>query len=557
MRKAIISLFTICILLSCGRGYREAMDVAQSQMMSAPDSSLTILQGMDGQALSTRGLRARYALLLTMARDKCYMDVSQDTIIRVAYDWYQHHGSKQERMLSAYYMGVVQQQAGNSIEAILAFREAEPLAKELADYRQQSLTEQHLSAIFARNYDRNQALEYAQRSLKAAELSGDSLMADYCRLDIVNQLLGQFCYADAEEKLEQLLLNSQNNPIMLSFALKKKAHVLIFQKPHNYEGAKSLYEEISSLGVVRLVAEDYGKLALIEQAMGNSSMAQKYLNIEQTLIRERIDSLVFLNDCYNVYDKRGEWRKAMEYLSERDVLQDKVVMDLLRQSETHALEVYYRETLSFVRLRSQYRRYIAVTVGVILFSIIITLILLIKKKNRRLLEDMVKIQEFSDNLDNLKGNDSTTYSILEGLINDKVHSLQQLSESFFSWEDSAIKKREEKKGMMMKDEIISAFRKQLGELRNDHTFIRSLEQSLDVTEKGLMKQVRKVLRQEKELDYTILTLLFSGFSIKSISYLLRMSEAALRMRKTRYKQQFESLSEQEGRFFLEKLGVEN
>lgn len=134
MKNAIVALFTFCLLLSCSREYREAMDIAQSQMMSAPDSSLAILQGMDGQALSTRGLRARYALLLTMARDKCYMDVSQDTTIRVAYDWYQHHGSKQERMLSAYYMGVVQQQAGNSIEAILAFREAEPLAEELADY---------------------------------------------------------------------------------------------------------------------------------------------------------------------------------------------------------------------------------------------------------------------------------------------------------------------------------------------------------------------------------------------------------------------------------------
>ena len=114
-----------------------------------------------------------------MARDKCYMDVSQDTTIRMAYEWYQHHGSKKDRMLSAYYMGVVQQQAGNSLEAALAFREAEPLAEELADYRQLSLIEQHLSGVFARNYDHVRALEYAKKSLESAEMAEEKLMADY------------------------------------------------------------------------------------------------------------------------------------------------------------------------------------------------------------------------------------------------------------------------------------------------------------------------------------------------------------------------------------------
>ena len=62
------------------------------------------------------------------------------------------------------------------------------------------------------------------------------------------------------------------------------------------------------------------------------------------------------------------------------------------------------------------------------------------------------------------------------------------------------------------------------------------------------------MSSEKELDFSILTLLFSGFSIKSISYLLRMSEASLRMRKTRFKQQFELMTEPERSLFMEKLG---
>ena len=105
----------------------------------------------------------------------------------------------------------------------------------------------------------------------------------------------------------------------------------------------------------------------------------------------------------------------------------------------------------------------------------------------------------------------------------------------------------------MRDEIISSFRKQLNELREDQSFISTLEQSLNLKEEGVMEKVRERLPNEKELDFSILTLLFSGFSIKSISFLLRMSEASLRMRKTRYKQQFKNMPEPFRSQFLENL----
>ena len=554
MRKAIIFLFTICILLSCGRGYREAMDIAQSRMVSAPDSSLTILQGMDGQALSTRGLRARYALLLTMARDKCYMDVSRDTTIRTAYDWYQHHGSKQEHMLSAYYLGVVQQQAGNSLEAALAFREAEPLAKDLADYRQLSLIEQHLSAIFASKYDHVRALEYAQQSLDAAIAAGDSLMADYCRYDVARQLLAEYRYNDAEVIVNRILSNSKKDSYLYSAALRQRARILLYREPHDYEGAKALYDEINSLGTIKYMAEDYGLLALLEQEKGNVAGADSYIKQELSLLDDEIDSLVYYNDCYNLYEKRGEWKTSLDFLSKRSNLQDRIVMGLLAQSETHALELHYQENLTLVQLQAKYHRYAGEVAGLVFFLIIVSLVVLLNMKNRRLLEEMATIQEFSEDLDRLKASNFATYRIVEDLISDKVHSLQQLSESYFSWEDSAVKKREQKNGMLMKDDIISLFRRQLGELRDEHAFIESLEHSLNIKEGGLMKRARQLLNQEKELDFSILTLLFSGFSIKSMSYLLRMSEASLRMRKTRYKQRFESLPEQERTLFLAKLG---
>lgn len=555
MKRFILYLSLLGMICSCA-GYRNrqtTMDLAESLMGVAPDSSLALLNNIDRGSLFPYGMQMRHILLSTMAHNKCRMEMSADSSIRLAYDWYQRHGSKRYRMLSAYYLGVVRQSIGDNIEAVLAFREAEPLAENLEDYRQLSLIQQHLCGVFSDNYDHVRALEYAEASLKAAEKASEPLMVAYCRYDIAKQLLAVYRYDEAEKIIDTLLQNTDAPPAFLSVVLGMKARILLFRKPYDYEGAIGIYDRMVAMGTDLFSIEDYGRLALIEEIKGNKDKADQCLRRELSLVLTDVDSLVYYNDCYNLNDRRGDWKSAVDYLFKRTEIQDRITIELLGQSETHALESFYKEKLALELLRTRYRQYAAVFGGIVSIVIILSLIVLLNKKNRRLLEDMAKIQEFSEDISRLNASNVDTYKVVDSLIADKVCSLQQLSESFFSWEDEAVKKRENKKGSLMRDEIISSFRKQLNELREDQSFISTLEQSLNLKEEGVMEKVRERLPNEKELDFSILTLLFSGFSIKSISFLLRMSEASLRMRKTRYKQQFENLPEPFRSQFLENL----
>lgn len=541
MRRGIIFIVALLPLFSCGREYKEVMDSAEAQMMQAPDSALALMQSIVAKDLPTRGLRARHALLLTMAKNKCYQDISSDTTIRMSYEWYQRHGSKRYKMLSSYYLGFVEQKRGNSIEAALAFREAEPLAEELKDYRQLSLVDQHLSAIFATNYDHVRALEYAEKSLEAAKKAGEELMADYCKYDVAVQLLAKFRYEDAELIIDELLLKKNNlsNGFYRTIA-SLKARILLFKKPTDYLGAKTIFDNLLSTKNSSFTSNDYGRIALIEEMCGNSERADYYLNESFHLVSTKIDSLGYFNDCYNVFDQRGDKDRALASLSKRADLQDEIVIDLLGQSETHALESHYKNKWELELAQSRARMYLFGLIGFVILVIISIVVYFFLKRNRAVLEDMARAQDLSNDLMNT-------------LVSDKIKSLQALSESYFSWEDASVRKREKRNGKQTRDEIITTFRTQLNNLRNDKSFISTLEKSLNLTEDGLMKKVRECLPEGKELDFSILTLLFSGFSIKSISFLLRMSEASLRMRKTRYKQAFEAMDSPEREVFLSKL----
>lgn len=557
--KRFIFFSCLVLLLSCSerQASRTILKQAEESMTAEPDRSLVLVQGVDGSSLPTKGLRARHALLLTMAQDKCFIDVSNDSTIRMAYDYFRKHGSLRDRLLSTYYLGVIKQNAGEYIDAALSFREAEPLAEELEDYRQLSLINQHLSHIFSLNYDHIRALEYAEAALLAAEKGEEYLMADYCRLDLAKQLLSKGDYSKAEGILRGLIAARSDMKDLFFSASLTLARVLIYKPNPEMKEAHDLLLKIQDLKSAEALSRNLmymTKLAVVLEQEGDTQFSNELLNQSSLLLKSPIDSVVYYNSQSGILANRKEWKKAFNSLSAAYKTQDRVITGLLGQSLTHSMESFYADKLEIEHVRSHSRLYLLGFISSILLAIIIALFFILEKKNKVLLDDIAKIQEVSDDLQQLRAKNATSYKLFERFISDKVKSLQQLSESYFSWDESAIKKREKNYGKLMKEEVIYSFRKQLGELRGDQSLIPALEQSLNLSEDGLMEKARLLLKNDKELDYSILILLFSGFSIKSISYLFRMSEASLRMRKTRFKQQFESLSEPARGVFLKKLG---
>lgn len=540
--RYLLSLGSFVCLFSCveNRDARTVFDQAESIMSTAPDSALALIRGIDGQSLSTKGLRARHALLLTMARDKNYIDVFEDSTIRVAYDYYLHHGKEKNRLLATYYLGVILQNANESIDAALAFREAEFLAERLEDYRQLSLAEQHLAHIYAQNYDHVRALKYAEKALDAAESAGEQLMAGYCRLDIANQMIREYRYEDAGNVLLSILQSVKSDHPLYSLAARSMAHVLMFQRQPDPLAAKQYYQTINMAKTISLNSHDLGVLALISESENKSKQADRYLEIAESLLRTPADSATFYNDGRNVYNIRKDWEKAHDAKTKSVIIQDRITIQLLGQSISHAMENHYEDNWIIEKERSRSRLFLFIMIGTVLLVASLAIFLYFRKRNQQVLDDMVKIQDISSEL-------------METLIADKIKHLHQLSVLFFSWEDSSVLKSERRQGYLTKDELISSFRTQLSELRKDHSFISSVERSLNLSENGIMEKARQSLGNENELGYAILTLLFSGFSIKSIGYLFRMSEASLRMRKSRFKKQFDLMSEPLRSVFLKKL----
>ena len=108
MRRSIsftkLFFVMLSVLVSCYQSHKRELDLAYTLAESKPDSALAFLNRINQGKLSDEDM-AKYALIYYMAQDKSGLDVDNDSLIRIAYDWYGEHQDDSLYATALYYMG--------------------------------------------------------------------------------------------------------------------------------------------------------------------------------------------------------------------------------------------------------------------------------------------------------------------------------------------------------------------------------------------------------------------------------------------------------------------
>lgn len=457
-------------------------------------------------------------------------------------------------MLSAYYLGVVHHNACDYLQAAIDFNQALSLAQELNDYHYAGLACKHLSSIHSNNYNHVLALDYSQQAVRFFDSCGETLSADYAKMSVAEQLSRNKEWESSMYITDSILLNNSNYSL-LRRALWLKTDLLIVWK-EDYSTAMRYLEQIP----IRPIKED--TLAFLEYkgflmgALGNDAESDRCFGLAEAMIDNNIDSLTVLNQRSGIYRIRGDYKNAYDALRQATEIQYTEIQNLLGQSVTRAMENHYKESLVKEKEAGYTHRIVFLLSTIILLLIVMGLVFYARKLHLDRVQDMADIDSLNKDLQALQANNMFFRKTADSVIIDKVQFLQRLSESYFSWTDEEVRKREKKKGNLTKEELISAFRQQLSEIRSNRQFIVSLEDAVNSSNDNLIQRLRTEYKDKlKEQDISILTMLYSGLSVKSIAFYLRTTEAALRTRKTRYKHLFEENPTPSSAEFIQRLSL--
>lgn len=131
-----ILLLSCVLALSCqrhGSGNWSAMSEAASIMEGRHEEAYAILDSLDTGGMNRRE-SARYSLLMSMALDKKYIDLTTDSLIAPAVKYYRNHGTADEKLKTAFYHSRILENAGDTDAALKILLEGERYAKKADDH---------------------------------------------------------------------------------------------------------------------------------------------------------------------------------------------------------------------------------------------------------------------------------------------------------------------------------------------------------------------------------------------------------------------------------------
>lgn len=130
---SVLLLLACCITSCSNRKLQETLNRAESLMEAQPDSAFSILKGIDKSSLGSESEKARYALLMSMALDKNYIDTTTFDILQPAIDYYMENGNANDKLRTFYYQGRIFQNQGDRDNALNTFIKAIDISPESND----------------------------------------------------------------------------------------------------------------------------------------------------------------------------------------------------------------------------------------------------------------------------------------------------------------------------------------------------------------------------------------------------------------------------------------
>ena len=561
--KVIFLLLIIMLLASCAgnRKYDDLMQRADSIMNVNDDSAKVAIRMLDGVKPQlpefSKSQKMRYELLRHKAMNKACITFTSDSVMKEVVDYYDHHGSANERMLANYVLGCVYRDMHEAPMALEYYNKATEQADTTAadcDYATLYRVYSQMGFLFSKQYLLYQELNAFDKAEKYAYLAKDTFNAivNYQNQGEVYAFLGKKDSVIAINLLAAKLFKKHGNDYAAAIAfgcnynyyIEKKDSINAkkafeaysstgYEGNSNYEDAKAyvLYQKGTYYLFVNKQDSAYDNLSLSFKmcksysikAATTKALAQYYAKVNQPAMAMKY---ALQSSEYNDSDLIEARKTQLQQVQAMyDYSRNQEIAKNAEQKAERSTRMNYMIVLSclmlFLLLSYIYRKQIAIKKKKIAVSKLLYEDSLLKLK--RLQDERAKLVAENDNkLAQVIMEKENTISKLKAEIThiQERYSLSSVSDADLILKDSSIYKKIKFIEVHPKEKMCEEDWKELA----------------DTIEEVVPNFIPVLKNKLNDKDYQICLLVRLGFSTSLIAKLLGLSDAAIsKSRKTMLK----------------------
>lgn len=541
--KLLFYILIILELFSCDRvDIRQKLDSAELYLQQKPDSALAILTSIKMEDLSNKGTIARYALLMSAAKDKNYIDVTDDSLINIAVNYYSERDVIKYRMMSNYYSGLIKTRNGDYSSAIISMDKAEMDANTLDDFLYSGLINRAKGDIFSRTNNSSAAQSCIREAIKMFKHLNNPDYAAYAELGLAISFLNSKDYDKAKILLDQV--NSYDHEHLNKLCAIERAELLVNTGGDPFEAVQLFQSALDNdFGL-----NDYALYALALDRIGQRQSADIIFNKAYGLCSSQEDSATVNFIMASALSSRGEYKEAYQLTRNSSFVQDSLTRILLQQSVSNAQRDYFKSELLIEEECSRHLR--IENVLIIIISLLVLIILTFasltyrKQKEEELKEQMLQLSLWKDEY---QKSEQEKASLLGSLFSEKINKIDCLSGKYIKAES------EHEKYLVIKE-----FKDEITAMRKDTDLFLSLEQDLDHYCDGVMSKLKNQVPSIKGENLKIIALFFAGIPYSAVQLIMnKVSIESLKTARSRYRKQIKSACAPDEQFFLKLLEIKN
>lgn len=514
----------------------------ESYIMERPDSALTVLESIDRVDLNTARTKAHHALLHAMALDKNYIDVTEDSIAKVATEYYKKHGPRRNYARALYYLGKSYYYNEEYDKAILEYSKAEKVAVG-CDSLYLGMIYSGKSYTYNHNYNSSQEAYYAQ---KAYEIFSKLNISSYTRAALYRLAVSYHNndeYENALNVYNRIIDESSDVDFVLLQSLLGKAHTMIEIEDSDYFAIDNLFRKAHNEYHAEFEERDYWAWAYTLYRIEKIN--------EADILVEKLNSANELIASFwkaRIYEFINNFREAYKYALIANNHQNETIENILKESLATYQKDYYQSRLELTENQIKVRtmELIATVASAILLLFIIYLVVsrYLKKQTVEKEKLLEYAEEIKRQLNEAKKNDYPTLKRKYlSLYKSRFETIGSLSEQYIQAEG-----RTDIESVMYKKVL-----KLINEVKKDYSNRTRFEAMLDEDLDMIMTHLREEMPKFSETDYSIFSYLIVGFDATTISRLLDISVNNIYAHKRRIRIRIEKYQPEHASQFLEIL----
>ena len=417
-------LILFSMLLSCtgNKAYDQQLSKADSIMDIADDSAQIAIKMLDALkpewSKFTKAQRMRYDLLYHKAMNKAYIDFTSDSTMLAVVDYYEHHGTANDRMLAYYILGCVYRDMHEAPMALEYYNKATEQADTAAqdcDYATLCRVYSQMGVLFSKQYLPYQELFSFEKATHYAYKAHDTLNA----IRYYYNKTGAYTYLDNEDSA--IIVNTRAAELFRKHGYDRAADIafgcnyVYYLKRNNIDKAKKAFEAYNRANFVgNQNYEDSYAFLLYEKGLfflQTNQLDSAYCKLNESLkfSKSFSNKAIITKTLAQYYLKSNNPILAAKYAMKSTEYNDSDLVRV-RKTQLHQLQAMYdysrNKRLAMVAEQKSEKRimviYVVILCSIILFCLSIFIYKLqMNKKNHRI--SLIQ-QLYNDSLLKLQSN---------------------------------------------------------------------------------------------------------------------------------------------------------